>query len=68
MKKQHPAPKDNGTKKGYNEKNPGQPQGAFPPASDDQPPKEPVKSNKADKKAKEDASWFPVIHIYSFVK
>ena len=55
MKKEHPAPKDNGTKKGYNEKNPGQPQGAFPPASDEQQPKDPIKSNKADKKTKEEA-------------
>ena len=56
MKKEPLAPKDNDTKKGYNEKNPGQPQGAFPPASDEQQPKDPVKSNKADKKAKENVS------------
>jgi hypothetical protein len=56
MKKEQSAPKDNGAKKGYNEKNPGQPQGAFPPASDDQKPKAPIKSNTADKKGKEDAS------------
>lgn len=56
MKKQAPAPKDNGTKKGYNEKNPGQPQGAFPPASDAHRPKDPIKSNSADKKSKEEAS------------
>ena len=56
MKKEQPAPKDNETNKGYNEKNPGQPQGAFPPASDDQKPKSPIKSNTAAKKQKEDAS------------
>jgi len=42
------------TKKGYNEKNPGQPQGAFPPASDRQQRKDNIKSNTADKKAKEE--------------
>ena len=43
------------TKKGYNEKNPGEPQGAFPPASKDHDPvKEDIKSNTADKKRKED--------------
>lgn len=56
MKKEQPAPKDDGVKKGYNEKNPGQPQGAFPPAADGQQLKIPVKSTVADKKAKEDAS------------
>ena len=45
-------------KKGYNEKNPTQPEGAFQPASSKEPPghdgTEGVKSNAADKKAKED--------------
>ena len=46
---------DPSTKKGYNEKNPGQPHGAFPPASDEHTPKkDEPKSNTADKKKKED--------------
>jgi hypothetical protein len=56
MKKTNLSPKDNAvTKKGYNEKNPGQPQGAFPPASGNyKPGKKEIKSNTAGKKAKED--------------
>lgn len=58
MKKQTASPKPaDSTKKGYNEKNPGQPEGAFPPASHSHPPKkQDTKSNAADKKAKEDES------------
>ena len=53
MKKIQPAVKDV-TKKGYNEKNPGQPQGAFPPDSaTHQLKKGETKSNAAAKKAKE---------------
>jgi len=44
------------TKKGYNEKNPGQPGGAFPPAAADEKPQHDRKSNTADKKSKEDKS------------
>jgi hypothetical protein len=47
---------DDKTKKGYNEKNPGQRQGAFQPDSAHEGPAEEVKSNAADKKAKEDES------------
>jgi len=56
MKKTHLSPKNiASTKKGYNEKNPGQPEGAFPPASaNHKPDKKEIKSNTADKKAKED--------------
>ncbi|MEO5683962.1 MAG: hypothetical protein ABIQ88_15075 [Chitinophagaceae bacterium] len=56
MKKKEPLPKDNpGTKKGYNEKNPGQPQGAFPPESHEKNSVNPdIKSNAAEKKAKEE--------------
>ncbi|MEO5592058.1 MAG: hypothetical protein ABIR15_22895 [Chitinophagaceae bacterium] len=56
MKKTQPAGKENlATKKGYNEINPGQPEGAFSPASHNQKPKkDELKSNAADKKAKED--------------
>ncbi|MEP6748162.1 MAG: hypothetical protein ABJB86_10590 [Bacteroidota bacterium] len=41
-------------KKGYNEKNPGQPEAAFPPDSLTVSAKKNVKSNTADKKKKED--------------
>ncbi|MEO6314786.1 MAG: hypothetical protein ABIU63_04710 [Chitinophagaceae bacterium] len=55
MEKKPPSPKnDESVKKGYNEHNPGQPQGTFPPASDNHPPAEDTKSNAADKKAKEE--------------
>lgn len=56
MKKIHlPAQNIKPVNKGYNEKNPGQPQGAFPPDSDKQPAKrETTKSTAADKKNKED--------------
>jgi hypothetical protein len=56
MKKtKHTPESTSSTKKGYNEKNPGQPQGAFPPASNKQnTQKEKAKSNTADKKQKED--------------
>jgi hypothetical protein len=56
MKKINQTVKDNSaTKRGYNEKNPGQSQGAFPPASaKHQADKNEIKSNAADKKAKED--------------
>ena len=56
MKKTHTSPGESTeTKKGYNEKNPGEPGGAFPPASGNQKPKkEEIKSNAADKKTKED--------------
>lgn len=56
MKKATHTPENNpATKKGYNEKNPGQPHGAFPPASNEHnPKKEETKSNTADKKQKED--------------
>ena len=56
MEKTHSSPKKNtSTKKGYNEKNPGQPEGAFPPASaNHKPDKKEIRSNTADKKAKED--------------
>jgi len=54
MKKQSADRGDNRIKKGYNEKNPGQSRGAFPPASNDQSPKDSGKSNTADKKQKED--------------
>jgi hypothetical protein len=47
---------EDSTKKGYNEKNPGQRQGAFQPDSADEKPAQQVKSNAADKKAKEDES------------
>ena len=55
MKETAASDKNGAAKKGYNEKNPGQPQGAFPPASrvDETGKKEP-KSNAADKKKKED--------------
>ena len=58
MKKQTTKPASAAdTKKGYNEKNPGQPEGAFPPANHQHRPlKEEPKSNAADKKAKEDQS------------
>jgi hypothetical protein len=57
MKKTYTSSKEStDTKKGYNEKNPGEPQGAFPPASGKhKPKKEDIKSNAADKKAKEDS-------------
>ena len=56
MKKQPSGHTNNSkVKKGYNEKNPGQSQGAFPPASHAQPPKDSPKSNTADKKEKEDS-------------
>jgi len=54
MKKQSAGRGDSSAKKGYNEKNPGQSQGAFPPASHDQSRKGSNKSNAADKKQKED--------------
>jgi hypothetical protein len=56
MKKAKPSQEKNSTvKKGYNEKNPGQPEGAFLPASHaQQPTKNTTKSNTADKKEKED--------------
>jgi len=54
MKKTAPSPKGTDrTKKGYNEKNPGQPEGAFPPGNH-KTKKQDIKSNAADKKAKED--------------
>ncbi len=50
-------PGSHAVKKGYNEMNPGQPEGAFPPSSATQPTnKKATKSNAADKKAKEDQS------------
>jgi hypothetical protein len=56
MKKQpSEAINSNKVKKGYNEKNPGQSQGAFPPASDHQSKKDNNRSNTVDKKAKEDS-------------
>ncbi len=56
MSKQPAKPKTTDTtKKGYNEKNPGDPQGAFPPANTEHPQKkEEPKSNAAAKKSKED--------------
>jgi len=56
MGKTHSSSKSStSTKKGYNEKNPGQPEGAFPPAAaNHKPDKKEIKSNTADKKAKED--------------
>ena len=56
MKKKYTSSTENtGTKRGYNEKNPGESQGAFPPDSHKHKPrKEDIKSNAADKKAKED--------------
>lgn len=56
MKKADLSGKTNkSTKNGYNEKNPAQPEGAFPPASGMQHPKRAaLKSNTADKKSKED--------------
>lgn len=47
---------DTSVKTGYNEKNPSEPQGAFPPASDQQGKKDKPQSNTADKKAKQDRS------------
>lgn len=55
MKKRYSTSGDSVTKKGYNEKNPGQPQGAFPPDAAQDRPGNHIKSTKADKKAKEDA-------------
>lgn len=46
--------KDSKAKKGYNEKTPAQPEGAFPPAAAHEERKTSIKSNTADKKAKED--------------
>jgi len=55
MNKQTESSKEQGeTKKGYNEKNPAQPEGPFAPASDSSQPTEEVKSNTADKKKKQD--------------
>jgi hypothetical protein len=55
MKKTHLPSKKTGTDKmGYNEKNPGQSQGAFPPDANAQQRKSGTKSNAADKKQKED--------------
>jgi hypothetical protein len=55
MKKTHLPSKKPGTDKmGYNEKNPGQSQGAFPPDANAQQRKSGIKSNAADKKQKED--------------
>ena len=55
MKKEETtAGNSNTIKKGYNEENPGQPEGAFPPASDQEEKKTSTKSNAADKKTKED--------------
>ncbi|MFT3936460.1 MAG: hypothetical protein QM726_22725 [Chitinophagaceae bacterium] len=55
MKKSLPIHEADRLKKGYNEKNPGQPQGAFPPDAASQRPKtKDLKSNTADKKSKED--------------
>ncbi len=56
MKKIHlPAQNISEPKKGYNEKNPGQPDGSFPPDSAEHTPaKNKIKSAAADKKAKED--------------
>jgi len=63
MKKRRSSPGNSaGTKKGYNEHNPGQPHGAFPPASNDQEPTEKIKSNTADKKEKENVSQPPRKH------
>jgi hypothetical protein len=58
MKKENlPGKKTTGSiKKGYNEENPGQPQGAFPPGSNQESKKTSSKSNTADKKAKEGRS------------
>jgi hypothetical protein len=55
MKKAHPLDRTTSvTKKGYNENNPGQTHGAFPPSSMARPPKtNKIKSNTADKKTKE---------------
>ncbi|MDE3247766.1 MAG: hypothetical protein KGO82_03845 [Bacteroidota bacterium] len=47
---------DKSVKKGYNEKNPTEPQGAFSPAASKQKAKQPPRSNTADKKAKQDRS------------
>jgi hypothetical protein len=56
MKKQPPGEiKNKQVKKGYNEKNPGQSQGAFPPASDNQSKKDDNKSNAVDRKRKEES-------------
>ena len=47
---------DNKTKKGYNEQNPGQSEGAFRPAAHDQERKDGAsKSNAVDKKKKEES-------------
>jgi len=43
-------------KKGYNEKNPGESQGAFRPDAHQQPGKRDTKSNTADKKKKQDSN------------
>ncbi|MEP7277153.1 MAG: hypothetical protein ABI813_00800 [Bacteroidota bacterium] len=49
------ANQNNEVMKGYNEANPGQSQGAFRPASEEEKPlKNEIKSNAASKKAKED--------------
>jgi len=56
MKKSLPIHGADRLKKGYNEKNPGQSQGAFPPDAASQRPKtKEIKSNAADKKVKEDS-------------
>ena len=52
MKKTTESP----VKKGYNEKNPTEPQGAFLPAASKQKAKQAPRSNTADKKAKQDRS------------
>jgi hypothetical protein len=54
MKKINPSDKTAAAKKGYNEKNPTQSQGAFKPAADQTAKETTTKSNTADKKAKED--------------
>ena len=47
---------DSKPKKGYNEKNPGESQGAFHPDAHQQAPKSDTKSNTADKKRKQDSN------------
>ena len=57
MKKVTPSTKNPSiVKRGYNEKNPGQAQGAFPPSAASQQPAADAKSNAADKKVKQDES------------
>ena len=49
-----PVKEKSSVKRGYNEKNPGQPEGAFPPDAASERPHKDLKSNAADKKDKED--------------